>query len=126
GFESDFFSSSGITKTTFDFGMSYADNSRSKVGDALYLTNGLTLEIDRRQPHENGFLINPDIDVEQVTGSANANVASKTFSYCAIYEYVDSQGQITRSAPSLTQTITTDSSASGIEVSYKALASSLK
>jgi hypothetical protein len=84
-----------------DFNNDYKDNSKVKVGDRLYNCDGSLIEMSKNNPHENGFVFAPTmLDVTEVAGSGGVNVRGKIFTYCAIYEYFDSEGNITRSAPS--------------------------
>ena len=86
---------------TLDFNYSYRDNTRVRVGDRFYLCNGSLIEMDKSSPHENGFQFTPSfITATKIAGTTNPDLNGKTFSYCAIYEFYDSEGNITRSAPS--------------------------
>jgi hypothetical protein len=124
---SDNLSSPSAALVNLDFNNNYADNSRVVVGGRIYLTNGATIECDKTIPTDNGFVFNPVMSAPvQVTGVANPNIASKTFSYVVLYEYKDSAGNITRSAPSAASSITTTSTAQSITVSFRKPLLSLK
>jgi hypothetical protein len=84
-----------------DFNYSYKDNTRVRVGDRFYLCNGSLIELDKSNPHDNGFQFSPSFIVaNKIAGTPDPDLVGKNFSYCAIYEYYDSEGNITRSAPS--------------------------
>lgn len=125
--ESDTLQTPGMSVSTLDFVNTYKSFSRVKVGTRIYLTNGSTIECDKSNPTDNGFVFNPVlVSVVQQTGTPNANVASKTFSYQLIYSYKDSDGNISRSAPSAAISVTTNANASGVIVTYKTTLKSLK
>lgn len=124
---SDNLSSPAAALVNLDFNNTFADNSRVVVGGRIYLTNGATIECDKTIPTDNGFVFNPVMSTPtQVSGVANPNIASKTFSYVVLYEYKDSAGNITRSAPSASSSITTTSTAQSITVNYRKPLLSLK
>ncbi len=123
----DFFSTSGLSTTDIDLKNGPNDNSRQSMAGRIYLTSGATIEMDKGNPHENGFILAPNIvSVTQNSGTPNPNIASKTFSYVQVYEYTDSSGNITRSAPSLISTITTNASAQSIAIERLVTLGSLK
>jgi hypothetical protein len=122
----------GIQHGTLDvslrFSSNYLDNSRSKIGDRIYLQDGYTLEMDKNRPHENGFVLNPHIIAATgIAGVADPAVASKSFAYQIVYEYYDSQGNLTRSGVSnIALTGTTGASTQLIRVRFPNPLASLK
>lgn len=110
---------SSVSSVRVDIDFSENIYSKALVGDSLLVTNGLTMEIDSGHAYENGFLAAPDIlRLTSTYDSINNNHPSKTYSYCAVYEYYDSDGQLTRSAPSTIKTITTASTTSYMTVTF--------
>jgi len=123
----DFFSTSGMSLTSIDLTNPAGSNGRQSVAGRIYLTSGATIEMDKANPHENGFILSPNIlEVTENVSTPNPNVASKTFSYVQVYEYSDSAGNITRSSPSPVKTITTTASAASVSVSRNCTVASLK
>ncbi len=122
------FATIGSSSVVLDYGEGYFDNSRVKVDKRIYLCDGGLIELDKTRPHENGFVYPPYIPtVTVVTGTANPNVASKKFSYAAIYEYFDTEGQRTFSAPFYYTTLpTTSASASSITIKVFSPVGSMK
>lgn len=114
--QSDFrraISSVSSARVEVDFNNKY---SKAIIGDSLTLTNGMTIEVDSERAYENGYLVNPVIvDFESEYDGANNWLGGKTFSYCAVYEFYDSDGQLTRSAPSKVKSLTTPAQATLIK-----------
>lgn len=72
--------------------------NRSTLGPNVHFQGGFVAEFDGENLVENGFLGNqpaPTLDVSV------AGTLSGTFSYVTVQKYIDKNGQITRSAPSL-------------------------
>ena len=94
------------TKRTF---INQASDSgmKTKLGSSIYYNSGSLFEFDGRGFYENGFWQSPPaVIVETITsGFPTPAVANKTFSYIAIYEYFDANGQLSFSAPSPIVTI---------------------
>lgn len=111
-----------------DFNYSFKDNTRVRVGDRFYLCNGSLIEMDKSNPHDNGFQFTPSfIIATNIAGPSDPNLVGKNFSYCAIYEYYDSEGNITRSAPSYSvKTGVIPAGVNGISVSVSSFIGSLK
>lgn len=128
GFGATFFSSTlSISFTQHDFSRDNQDGTRCKIGETIYLTNGATIEADRANPHDNGFVMAPKIvSVTANAGVADPDVASKTFRYLSIYEYRDSFGQITRSAPTDFTSVTTGAGTASITIKVRQTLASLK
>lgn len=123
----DFVANVAISKLTLDFNTDYSSGTKAKVGEAIYYTNGRTAAMDSRGGYESGFELRPTFNYTQViTGTANPNVASKTFSYIALYTFYNGKGEIERSIPSTSLTITTPSNASYIQIVVKTIALTYK
>jgi len=123
----DFIANVAISKLTMDFNTDYTSGTKAKVGEAIYYTNGRTAAIDARGGYESGFELRPTLNYSFIsTGTANPNVASKTFSYIAIYIFYNGKGEIERSIPSTSVTVTTPANASYLQLTYKSLSLSYK
>lgn len=102
-------SSVSSARVQMDFNSKY---SKSIIGESVTLTNGMTIEIDSEIAYENGYLVNPVvISFENEYDGTNNWLGGKTFSYCAVYEFYDSDGQLTRSPPSKVKPLTTPAQA---------------
>lgn len=116
-----------IGQASIEIDLSGYSYGKSFLGDGPLATSGLTLNMDRENPSELGFMFSPIFQtVTANTGVSNPDVSSKTFTYCAIYEAYDSFGQLTRSAPSSQVSITTPSNTVSISIVMKPLPVSLK
>jgi hypothetical protein len=76
----------------------YLSYNRSTIGPNIHFQGGFVAEFDGEKMIENGFLgvqSAPSLDVSA------AGTLTGTFSYCTVMRYIDKNGQITRSAPSL-------------------------
>ena len=118
----------GTMDVSLRFTSNYLDNSRSKIGDRIYLQDGYTLEMDKNRPHENGFVLNPHIiSATGIAGVADPEVSNKSFAYQIVYEYYDSQGNLTRSSVSnIALTGTTGASTQFVRVRFPNPLASLK
>lgn len=118
----------GTMDVSLRFSSNFLDNARSKIGDRIYLQDGYTLEMDKNRPHENGFVLNPHIiAATAIAGVADPAVANKSFAYQVVYEYYDSQGNLTRSGVSaIALTGTTGANTQNIRVRIANPLASLK
>lgn len=76
----------------------YKSNSRAIIGKNLHFSGGFLAEFDGVNMFENGFHTPPAMPTLDVSGGS---ALTGTFSYKLVYKYVDKNGQISRSAPSL-------------------------
>lgn len=83
--------------TTLNQGVSYGNN--------LNIASGYLTAFDGKSVTENNFHLFPE-DV-QIVGSSSFGPPANTYSYQVLYQYQDAQGNIFRSAPSKTYSITT-------------------
>lgn len=95
------------TSVILEYGENYFDNTKVKVDKRIYLCDGGLIEMDKGKPHENGFVLSPEFKTITTSpgSSGNPNIASKTFSYAITYEFFDSEGQKTVSAPAFFTTL---------------------
>ena len=123
----DFVANVAISKLTIDFNTDYSSGTKAKVGEAIYYTNGRTAAMDSRGGYESGFELRPTLNsLQAITGTANPNVASKTFSYIAVYTFFNGKGEIERSIPSTSFSITTPSNTTYLQITVKTIDLSYK
>lgn len=93
----------GISQATIN--LAPKQISRQEIGSNTHIASGTLMMYDGVQAVEHGFHLFPDwISLDE---SATAgNIAAGEYAYVAVYQWIDGQGQIHRSAPSLPQTIT--------------------
>lgn len=91
------FTQTGVIKVSFDFNAS-TQFSSFQVGRNLHIAGGYLQNYDGNSATEHGFHVFPEGTTAVV--SATAGVLNGTYSYVAVYEWTDAQGQIHRSAPS--------------------------
>lgn len=106
----DVFSETGIKLVTIDMDSDLAYQS-AELGRGLYLASSCQQHYDGSRWAEAGFHTAPDVtdgtfDTSTSSGSGSLPDAS-VFLYRVIYEEIDAQGEIHRSAPSSPITITT-------------------
>lgn len=94
----------GVNSATLDFNTSTLFNSVS-YGNSLNIAGGYLANFDGKSVNEQNFHLFPE-DV-QLLGSSSMGPAANTYAYQVIYEHTDAQGNIFRSAPSKTYSITT-------------------
>lgn len=78
--------------------------SKLTLGKNLHLASGTLLMYDGLSTVEHNFHLFPE-NLTATNTAASGFLDAGTYSYCAIYSWVDNQGQIHRSAPSLFTTI---------------------
>lgn len=89
--------------------------SKQEIGDNLHIASGSLMMYDGQNVVEHGFHAFPDYLQLTDTG-AGGRIADGVYSYCAVYAWIDAQGQIHRSAPSIPVTITTAGGNSIVQV----------
>lgn len=95
----------GLNLTTFDF--SGANFFSEQVGQNLHISGGVLLAYDGVSAGELGFHVYPELaagSTAQTVGGGSLSAGD--YRVCVTYEWVDAQGQIQRSAPSIPQTVT--------------------
>lgn len=85
------------TGITFSFDQSGYQSA--SLGDSAYVANG-TLQLMDSRIQETGFLLNPDKLGESTKFTTAGSMSNGTYSYMAIYEWTDRNGQIHWSGPS--------------------------
>lgn len=96
------FTETGVVKFVFDFN-SGAQFSSFQIGRNLHVAGGYLQNYDGNTSTEHGFHVYPEGTTAVVT--MVAGVPNGTYSYVAVYEWTDAQGQIHRSAPSVPVTV---------------------
>ena len=123
----DFIANSAISRLTLNFNTDYTSATKAKVGKTIYYTDGRTVALDARSGYESGFELRPTFEKLVVnTDSTDANMASKAFSYVAIYIFYNGKGEIERSIPSPITSLTTPANTNYLVLTYKTLEMSYK
>jgi hypothetical protein len=86
----------------FEILQDYKSNGRAIIGKNLHIQGGFISEFDGSSLFENGFHVPP---IEPTLTGTGTGITG-TYSYKAVFKYTDKNGQITRSAPSATSSIT--------------------
>lgn len=87
---------SGITAVDFDFFEPERSYSRAEIASNLFVGGGMLFAYDGQNLVEDGYNWNPSI--HSMTPSVGAGTSS--YSYVAVWEWVDNAGNLHRSAPS--------------------------
>jgi hypothetical protein len=104
----------GIEQMTFTF---FTPMVTNKLGNNLHIGTGLLTMFDGVNTVEHGFNVFPEL----VGGgflNTDGNIAVGTYQYCVVYEWVDAQGQLHQSAPSVPITVTTPEANANVEISF--------
>lgn len=97
--------SKGIQRCNLDF--SGAISTPIEAGRSLIIPGGINTLYDGVSPVEAGFFTFPEMTAALVTGGTGTFTTGYYY-YAAIYEWVDAQGQVHRSAPSVIQSVNVD------------------
>jgi hypothetical protein len=92
----------GVQNTVFDFGSAYAFGN-AEFGNNLHVSGGILSMYDGVGIVEHGFHLFPE-PVSVSTNAAGGSIAAGTYQYVAVYEWMDNQGQVHQSAPSVAVT----------------------
>lgn len=95
----DFAYSLGIANLIFDFASSHQPRTANANGD-LMIPGGLTGLFDGASYVEAGFHVFPEICTLAAAG-AGSLTADTTYQYCLVYSWVNKDGKLVRSAPSV-------------------------
>jgi len=101
--ETTLYDSSAIEHLTIDmdnFSLQY-----NEVGKSVLLASGVVLESDGLEVLENGFFLNPETFKIEELGTSG-NIGAGTRGYKILFEYYNSKGELSRSAPSQSISIT--------------------
>jgi len=82
-----------------DFNIDFAE-----FGKSVLLAAGIVLETEGVAVLENGFFLNPER--VQVSETGSGDIEAGTRAYAIVYEYYNAKGELTRSAPHFTDSIT--------------------
>lgn len=85
--------------------------SKTNLGNGLQLTAGLVSHFDGSKVYEHGFHTYPENFVITTATTGGSLMASTTYNFKVMWEWIDAQGLIHRSAPSITQSKTTGATA---------------
>lgn len=101
----------GVSRADFDFRASAPRWQAAELGGSLYLGGGLPSTYDGALVSELGYTqLAPVYSVS--TSTVGGNILAGTYQYAVCYAWYDARGQITRSAPAYSSTITTTGSTS--------------
>jgi hypothetical protein len=95
---------SGIAAVTIDFNSSNK-YQKAMLGGNLHFTGGFLSAYDGKSVVECGFHFFPE-DVSATFSTTGGFVSDGVYQYSVLYEWVDNQGQVHRSAPSIPYSIT--------------------
>lgn len=97
------YTQTGVNTITFDF--TDAQPSSVQLGANTHITGGILSQYDGISVVEHGFNIFPE-NVTIVTSSSGGGMAAGTYEYFVVYSWMDGQGQVNYSAPSVGQQAT--------------------
>ena len=92
----------GISKVEADFGNT--NFFVSQLGENLHITGGFLYDYDGQSVVEHGFHLFPE---KPVITESTGGTSSGNYEYCAVYEWVDTRGQLHQSTPSASASTTT-------------------
>jgi hypothetical protein len=102
---SDFFSTTGISRVTLDFGSTDKYFS-TQLGNNLLINGGFVNAYDGTSIIEHGFHLWPESISLGSTSASGGNLSNGAYSVAAVYSWTDNYGQVHRSAPSPYASIT--------------------
>ena len=97
--------SKGIQRCNLDFSGNIS--TPIEAGRSLIIPGGINTLYDGVSPVEAGFFTYPEMTATLDTGGTGA-FSTGLYYYTAVYEWVDAQGQVHRSAPSVVQSVNVD------------------
>ncbi len=109
------FSQTGVNSAIIAFDTNFLFLN-SELGQNLNITGGFLWAYDGARPVEQNFHIFPE-NLSYSAATASTGVFANIYSYQAIYEWTDNQGNIHRSAPSIAINVPLSAATSGITVS---------
>lgn len=102
------YTQTGVQGVTFDFD-SLGTYQQSEVSNNLHISGALLNMYDGNSFVEHGFNLYPE-NVACSTNTAGGNILAGTYQYSIVYEWMDNQGQMHQSAPSIPVTQVTTGS----------------
>jgi len=117
----DFNASIAVSKLRIDLGDDLTSGTRTKIGETNYYTDGATIALDGRGAYESGFSFRPLITAitSNTSGGTTTGVASKNFSYIAVYAYFNGKGELERSVPSPAVAVVTSATTTYVNIAVK-------
>ena len=106
------YTQTGVNTTTLDF--VNAKTSKVELGANLHMTGGILTQYDGVSIVEHGFHVFPE-GLTAVQGSDPGGMAAGTYEYFGVYSWMDGQGQVNYSAPSVGVSLTI-----GVPISFSA------
>lgn len=112
------YSQLGVNIATYN--LAPAQIVTSEIGNNLNYTGGFISMYDGITPTEQGFFLYPD-DVETVPHTSGGFLSAQEYFYQVTYEWIDNQGNLFRSAPSLPIMATTTTGVSSVTLDIPTL-----
>jgi hypothetical protein len=113
------FTLTGISQETLDFGPQSIFQA-SYIGNSLHISGGIVSIYDGVSPVELGFHLFPEF-VTLAGSTTGGSMLAGTYQYYAVYEWIDNQGKMHRSAPSIGKAVTTTGTTSSVVVTVGTL-----
>lgn len=113
----------GVNTISFDFSAETNFNS-IEMSSNLHVVGGYLSMYDGAEVSEHGFNVFPDKFSYTLTGASGLDDA--TYSYQVVYAWIDNQGQIHRSAPSIAQDVTVSGGPKSVTLNIPSLIASKK
>lgn len=113
------YTQTGVIGTTIDFDSSTAYLSE-ELANNLHLTGGFLSMYDGTSVVEHGFHLFPE-NVSVVGSGVGGSIGAGTYQYFVTYEWIDNQGNLHRSAPSIAASVTTVGATSSVSITVATL-----
>lgn len=107
----------GVQSTKMNFADDKLFNFK-ELGKNTHIAGGLLYDYDGVSAFEHGFHFFPEDVAEFSRSSTGGGISNGTYQYCFCYEWVDNQGQIHRSAPSIPVSITFSGGTSTQQITF--------
>ena len=116
---SNLYTQTGVTDITIAFTAGTAYLSE-ELANNLHITGGFLSSYDGASVVEHGFHLFPE-NVSTVVSGVGGSIGAGTYQYFVTYEWMDNQGQIHRSAPSIGASVTTVGATSSVSITVSTL-----
>jgi hypothetical protein len=114
------FTSLGISSTLIDF-TALNNFITAEIANSLHVVGGILQSYDGSTITETGFSVFPEGVAATETNTGAGVLSNGTYNYAVVYAWVDNQGQIHRSAPSLGPEIAVASGPSDVQLTIPTL-----
>lgn len=113
------YTQTGVVADKFDF-LSATTYLTTELGQDLHITGGFVSMYDGISIVEHGFHLYPEV-VSLVASPVGGLIQAGTYQYFVTYEWMDNQGNIHRSAPSIGESVTTIGATSSVSITASTL-----